>query len=506
MNTPIAFYAKLKKGMSENKNTIQNLFVLGVQAEFSFFEKRDIIFTNQAVFVLMLSSFCILVANLVAGFYLRALVPLTCLLALNFCYYFQAKFEYQIAKSLAIFFPLISSIASTMGFGWEANTHLYIPGTLVLSLVVFHSARNHFHLFLIHLFLFVSLLIYMENFTPIFSGQDSRYLGIFHVVLILVLMYITLSQFARHYEGFELRITKLIVDINEKKTQLEAKNTEINDQASKLKIANENLEVQIQEKEEAKLQALESNQELERFAYVASHDLKEPLRTIGSFTSLVKRKCSDNMDEDVEKYFYYITDGVKRMSVMLDDLLALSKLNGKIEISEVPLQKMVGDIEVSLQQLLERCQGKIHYNDLPTVSGNKTQLHQLLQNLIANGIKFKKPDVPSRIKIYAQERRYDYVIGVEDNGIGIPKEHQKKVFTLFQRLHKKEEYEGTGIGLTVCKKIVENHGGTIWMESEEGVGTTMFFTIKKKEISHKEVTISESDKVAFRQNAVTLKQ
>jgi len=405
--------------MSENKNTLQNLFVLGVQADLSFIEKRDIIFTNQAVFVLILSSICILMANVVAGCYLRILVPSTCLVFLSSCFYFQKIHKYQVAKTIAILCPLVSSLVSTVFFGWEANTHLYIPATLVLSLVVFHSARQHFNLFIVHLILFVGLLLYMENFTPFISGQDSRYLGIFHVMLILILMYITLSQFARHYEAFELRITKLILDINEKKTQLEAKNFQIEEQSNKLQSVNENLEVQIQEKEEAKLQALASNQELERFAYVASHDLKEPLRTIGSFTSLVQRKCSDKMDADVEKYFHFITDGVKRMSVMLDDLLALSKLNGKIEISEVPLQKMVGDIETSLQQLLERCQGEVIFNELPIVFANKTQMHQLLQNLIANGIKFKKPDVPSRIKVYAQERRYDFLIGVEDNGIGI---------------------------------------------------------------------------------------
>ena len=487
--------------MSEKKNTLQNLFVLGVQTDFSFFEKRDIIFTNQAVFVLLLSSLCILSANLVSGFFLRALVPFSCFFALISCFYFQSNFKFKTAKFIAILCPLTSSLVSTIGFGWEANTHLYIFATMVLSLVIFHSARHHLNLFIIHLLLFVSMLLYMENFDPLIAGQDSRYLGIFHVTMILVLMYITLSQFARHHEAFEVRITKLILDINEKKTQLEAKNIQIEEQASKLQSANENLEVQIQEKEQAKLQAMASNEELERFAYVASHDLKEPLRTIGSFTNLVKRKCNDHMDEDVKKYFHFITDGVTRMSEMLDDLLALSKLNGKVEMSEIPLQKMVGDIETSLQQLLERCQGEIIYNDLPMISANKTQMHQLLQNLIANGIKFKKPNVPSRIKIYAQERRYDYVISIEDNGIGIPKEHQKKVFTLFQRLHKKEEYEGTGIGLTVCKKIVENHGGTIWIESEYGVGTTMFFTIQKKEMNHRTVATSEPGKIVFRQNA-----
>jgi PAS domain S-box-containing protein len=223
-----------------------------------------------------------------------------------------------------------------------------------------------------------------------------------------------------------------------------------------------------------------SNDELQQFAYVTSHDLQEPLRTIASFTQLLERRYKGKLDLDADEFIGYIVDATKRMQSLINDLLEYSRVTTmgnefKMVSTEEILEKTISDLHAAIAET----DAEISYNALPEVMVDGRQIGQLFQNLISNAIKFKKPDVPPKINISAfkDEKNNEYVFSVQDNGIGIEKEYFDRIFTIFQRLHTREEYTGTGIGLSIAKRIIERHNGRIWVESEPGVGSTFYFTV-----------------------------
>ncbi len=225
-----------------------------------------------------------------------------------------------------------------------------------------------------------------------------------------------------------------------------------------------------------------SNADLKQFAYVASHDLKEPLLSIAGFSKRLEKKYKDNLDEKADEYIDYIIDGVKRMEILIKDLLEYSQVetNGKTLMPtncSVALEKAI----FNLQSAVEKSKAKVTYDPLPTVSADTSQLSQLFQNLIGNAIKFRDRK-PPEIHISAKQQGEEWIFSVKDNGIGIAPGNFERIFTIFQRLHTGEEYEGTGMGLAICKKIVERHGGRIWIESEPEEGSTFYFTLPRREL------------------------
>jgi len=229
-----------------------------------------------------------------------------------------------------------------------------------------------------------------------------------------------------------------------------------------------------------------SNQELQQFAYIASHDLQEPLRTISSFTQLLARRYKGQIDKDADEFIDFIVDGTNRMQAMIKDLLKYSRVQTRgEEFKLTDVQNALDQALFNLKVTIDENNAEITHDNLPVVTADEKQLIQLFQNLIGNAIKFKKPDEHPKIHILSRkdEENKEYILGVSDNGIGMDQQYAGRIFELFQRLHTRDEYKGTGIGLAVAKKIVERHGGRIWVESELGVGSTFYFTIPIKDES-----------------------
>jgi PAS domain S-box-containing protein len=222
-----------------------------------------------------------------------------------------------------------------------------------------------------------------------------------------------------------------------------------------------------------------SNQELEQFAYVASHDLQEPLRAVTSYTQLLERKLSDALDDKTSRYMHYIVDGAARMQQLIQDLLTYSRA-GRYELNreESDLNILLSQALQNLQVAIAESHAVISSESLPALKVDVGQLTQLLQNLIGNGIKYRSDDDPE-IHIAAVEETDCWQFSVRDNGIGIDPQYAERIFIIFQRLHTRREYAGTGIGLALCQKIVERHGGQIWVESQLGEGATFYFTLPK---------------------------
>jgi PAS domain S-box-containing protein len=227
----------------------------------------------------------------------------------------------------------------------------------------------------------------------------------------------------------------------------------------------------------------ESNRDLQDFVYIASHDLREPLRKIASFGTLLQDSLEGQLDEDQQENFGFMIDGAKRMQAMVDDLLTYSRVTTKAKpIELVDLNQVIEDLKsLELATMLEETRGTISVPEaLPPVNGDSSQLHQLLQNLIANGIKFRREGVKPEITIRARGIQKDMArLEIQDNGIGIDEKYHEQIFTMFKRLHSRERYEGTGIGLAVCQKIVRRHGGEIGVKSTPGKGATFWFTLPK---------------------------
>ncbi|MBA3531016.1 MAG: PAS domain S-box protein, partial [Ardenticatenales bacterium] len=222
-----------------------------------------------------------------------------------------------------------------------------------------------------------------------------------------------------------------------------------------------------------------SNTELEQFAYIASHDLQEPLRMVMSYLQLLERRYQDRLEGDALEFIAYAVDGAARMKALINDLLAYSRVGTEegppqpIQADRV-LQQVLGDLQVRLAE----SGAHVTHEPLPTVLVAEAHLHQLLQNLIGNALKFQRAH-PPQVHIRSQPHADGWLFSVQDNGIGIAPQHVERIFAVFKRLHTQQEYPGTGIGLAICKRIVERHGGQLWVESEVGQGSTFYFTLPR---------------------------
>lgn len=268
-------------------------------------------------------------------------------------------------------------------------------------------------------------------------------------------------------EGRPTRISGIVQDITTQQNQEEI----IRKALKALNEKNEDLEKYI-----------DSNMQLENFAYMASHDLKAPIRTIVSFTQLLKRSLKDRLQDNEEEYLQYISTGANSMKNLIEDLLTYSRVNtNNHQLEEVSLPRILESIQLNLQTALEDSGGSIKIKNIPdSIQADSTMMRQLFQNLVENAIKFRRPGIAPKVEIGCSNTEDYWNFYIKDNGIGISSEFQEKIFLLFRKLHSSSQYEGTGIGLALCKKIVEQHGGKIWVNDEYKEGTCFQFTLRKE--------------------------
>ncbi len=271
------------------------------------------------------------------------------------------------------------------------------------------------------------------------------------------------AVFIRNEKGKAIRIIGAITDLSERKQYEES-----------LQRLNTNLE------KKAKELAI-SNSELEQFAYVASHDLQEPLRMVSSFLSQLERKYKDVLDAKALQYINFAVDGAVRMRRIILDLLEFSRV-GKHEdnLEWIEMPKLMQEIRQLQGQLINESKGQVLFKGCQGFWGYRSPIIQLFQNLVGNGLKYRREGVPPQVEVFCEDQGDSILFSVSDNGIGIKKEYFEKIFILFQRLHARDEFQGTGMGLAIVKKIVDNLGGKIWLESQVGEGTTFYFTLPKK--------------------------
>ncbi len=243
-----------------------------------------------------------------------------------------------------------------------------------------------------------------------------------------------------------------------------------------------------------------SNRDLEQFAYVASHDLQEPLRMVAMYAQLLAERYRGKLDEQADKYIHYAVDGALRMQTLVQDLLAFSRAGREgTKMMQVNCNLLMKQVLRNLEATIRESNAEILQSDLPTVLANSTQLQQVLQNLVGNAVKFRGNQAP-KICVNAKQDGGEWLFEVNDNGIGIAPEHADRIFVIFQRLHTREEYPGNGIGLSICKKIIERHGGRIWVTANDHGGATFNFTLpvieewKTEQHSPKESNYEEAGK------------
>lgn len=265
-------------------------------------------------------------------------------------------------------------------------------------------------------------------------------------------------------------LTELAADVDGMRRQIATELTVVRDARAEVEAINRELEAKAEE-------LTRSNRDLEQFAYVASHDLQEPLRKVASFCQLLQRRYGDQLDDRAQQYIGFAVDGAQRMQRLINDLLAFSRI-GRITagFKTVDLDRVLPEVTSQLEARAGD-QAEITWTDLPSVEGEEPLLTTLFVNLVGNSLKFRRPDVPPVIRVTAERDGDHWRVNVRDNGIGIEREFADKVFVIFQRLHPRDAYEGTGIGLAIVKKIVEYHGGRIWLDLDVEVGTSIWFTL-----------------------------
>lgn len=412
---------------------------------------RNTLFSTTMIFVLPLCLIALIPAQLLITYENKEYITVLHLTTLGLMSFiaFMPRMDVHTRKlifSITVFvFATFLNLFTSPSSG---SVLVYFLAACIYSIIIFD---NKYAFWWSHLVLFISALFgFLIHFDPLYFSHNVDMVSVNEWVAVsanlVFLCYLSSALIPKIFSGIE----NYIREQNRLKTELEK---------SKLTLQTKNIE-------------------LEQFAYVASHDLQEPLRMVSRFMEMLKAKYANQLDEKGLQYIHFATDGAHRMRQVVMDLLLYSSVNAPLDQTEaVNLNDLLYDYTKLRRVLISDKQAEINYNTLPTLENFHTPISQIFHNLLDNAIKYSKTDVPPRIEILSTEKTTQWEFCIRDNGIGIDDQYFEKIFIMFQRLHDRSEFDGTGIGLAIAKRAVTFLGGEIWVESELGVGTSFYFTI-----------------------------
>ncbi|MEM6345469.1 MAG: ATP-binding protein [Bacteroidota bacterium] len=435
---------------------LKRIFDLGIDSETSPDEAAKIRLLNQISVAILLSGFISVLINITLKQFAILPVGVLIVLSLSTPLYLTYRRHFQLARQVLLVLYGIAVLTTAYMGGKNIQTYFLLFPGILLTVIIFSDTFNRRLFFAF----FASLLILAFGFSiyrePMIEIPHPEWITFSLIIISIVGLMLALN----FYREMLSKQDEIIETYQQSLQELVDERTE---------------------RLEASLKELKrSNQDLEQFAYAASHDLQEPLRMIRNFSQLIERKMADKFDDDTRTYMHFIQDSVLRMSELIKGLLAFSRV-GRKEVQLIPsnIQLLIQEKLKDFRQLIEDKKAKIEFSPLPEkLVCEPQQLGLLFTNLIQNGLKFNESETPI-VRISATEENHHWRFEVSDNGIGISQEYHDQVFEIFRRLHLREQYEGTGIGLALCRKIAERHGGEIWMSSELGKGTKMYFRISK---------------------------
>ncbi len=389
-----------------------------------------------------------------------------------------------------ILFPLVL-MTNVLLFGSENSPLFFFFPYLIVTFYFYRKEKIQWFYITYYILAMVFCFGAVDTVEPYYEYPK---IGLVNVLVSLGAVFIQivfLRAFNFEIVSNENRVAQLLESVTVQNSELEHKTNILTLQATELQQAkkqllsvNEILEGKVNRRTEdlrkTNSELLRSNKDLEEFAYVASHDLQEPLRMVGNFVQLLDEEYSEKIDDEGRSYINYAVDGVKRMSKLIEELLSYSRVGRKeMNLKEIDLNGFVEKKMLDLQQKIKSLNAVVNLGPLPEkLFCEPGQISIVFYNLVANSLKFNNSEHPI-IDISSTEKEDHFLFSVKDNGIGIEQKDKHKIFKLFKRLHRKEDYEGTGIGLSLCRKIIIRHDGDIWFESEDGNGTTFYFTIGK---------------------------
>lgn len=458
-------------------NNILSLFLtLGIVKDLPFSLKEKIRMTNMMASVSAFSSilfafFFVWNQNIQIGLSVSLMVPVFAIpLILNH----QKKYDWAMSSMLlstGIFLTILCVL-----FGPNLQGHLFFGHLIALCAFLFRDNTNQYayYSFFVGLLLFIFGMYIWQGaiFTVNIPFWTSSVIFITSILVLALYLY----AFNQVINKNELEVTRLLQVAQEKNQELEQAQIDLK---SLNKTLEGEVEVRMSELEISNQELRRSNQDLEQFAYAASHDLQEPIRMISNFSRLLEKRLNPHFDEDTKTYMGFIRDSVLRMSDLIKGLLKYSRVGRKESPYQVAnVQYIIENKLQDFQQLIHEKQAKVELGKLPdSFVCEPNQIGILFANLIHNALKFNH--AYPKIMIQGMEEGDSWVFMVADNGIGIKAEYSDQIFEIFRRLHHRDEYDGTGIGLSLCRKIVEEHGGEIWLNSILNKGTTFFFRLPK---------------------------
>jgi len=441
--------------------------------DLSLSEKRMVRFVNFSLICCLGFCFLCIIINFVLIGWQESIIPFVFFLLFSSGFYYQQRQQIHITKLLVLGITNFGITICCWLFGLKGYPYFLFLLSFSAGMVFYPKKKQQIQLLFIQLFFLALTLGLAPYITPIMEVPRPFLFGVMTFLFVLFLFFFIIYSYTQANELFEHQTNKLVSSLKTQKTQIEH-------QSDALISFNQLLQKEIEAKNIIEEQLKKSNEQLKRFVYVASHDLKEPLRSIGSFTYLLDKELGENLNETNKEYLNFVSGGVKRMSVLLDDLLSYSRVENATNFPKttINLNALIANLKANLTSLIKSSNGTILIDkELPAIYGCATQINQLFQNLISNALKFKGNN-PPLIKISWKESADNFTFSVQDNGIGIPKQYQSKIFDAFERIDK-NKYEGSGIGLATCETVAKNHNGKIWLTSEIDKGTTFYFTIPK---------------------------